>query len=353
MTGHHECQLFTREGDEAAESAYAYNSCTKNPEHQQFMSVNDFIDRLSCSEGGQVREWIRATADLTVKLRVGYTSQDRPDGDPLSGSRGESITRVGTGWIYRVDSEINEPCPCDNCDGQEVRKYWRFGVWTAQNVVYDTEEAKRTRVDLFYDDETSRQDGKVVSVWALRVDGWNTETDQCVMECVTHDERIGEMVESLYCRWDSLHKATRSRPICFKKSSLLDRLREAEATRSRSRPIYSKKSSLSGEGQVYTLIISHPHGQAKKITLGKLRPTVKVDNFGYGEYETATCPGSSGAPVFELYTKGDDVFLRQDGYSYYGNTHSGTQSSSVSTDQINYGHLSWFYYIDRERYGES
>ena len=310
------------------------------------MSVNDFIESLPCSEGDPVREWVRAAADLTVKLTVGYTSQDRPDGYPFFGVRGTSIPHVGTGWIYDVDSEINEPCPCDNCDGQEVRKYWRFRVKTAQHVVYDTEEAKRTRLDLFYDDETSRQDGKVVSVWPLRVVVSDTKYDWCHMECVTHDERIGKMVESLYRRWDSLIEdiRSRSRPIYSKKSSLLDRLREAEATRSRSRPIYSKKSSLLGEGQWYSLIISHPHGQAKKITLGKVRPTVKDDNFVYGEYETATCPGSSGAPVFVLYTVGDDVFLHDGVYCYLGYIHSGTQSSSVSTDQINYGHLnSWFY----------
>ena len=309
------------------------------------MSVNDFIDSLSCSEGDPVREWVRATADLTVKLRVGYTSQDRPDGYPFFGVRGTSIPRVGTGLICLVDSEINEPCPCVYCDGQEVRKYWRFYVWTAQHVVYNTEEAKRTRLDLFYDDETSRQDGKVVSVWPFRVVESNTEYDWCHMECVTHDERIGKMVESLVRRWDSLAEdiRSRSRPIYSKKSSLLDRLRKAEATRSRSRPIYSKKSSLSGEGQLYTLIISHPHGQAKKITLGKQRPTVKGGNsFDYQEYETATCPGSSGAPVFGLYTEGDDVFLHHGVYGYYGYIHSGTQSSSVSTDQINYGHCSWF-----------
>ena len=331
------------------------------------MSVNDFIDSLPCSEGDLVREWVRAIADLTVRLRVGYTSQDRPDGDPLCWNRGKSIPRVGTGLICDVDSEINKPCPCVYCDGQEVRKYWRFYVQTAQHVVYDTEEAKRTRLDLFYDDETPRQDGKVVSVWALRVDWSDTENDRCRMVCVTHDVRIGEMVESLVRRWDSLTEGIRSRPIYskrsslldrlrlavatrsrsrsiyFKKSSLLDRLREAEATRSISRPIYSKKSILSGEGQVYTLIISHPHGQAKKITLGKQRPKVKGGNSDYGEYETATCPGSSGAPVFGLYTKGDDLFLCKDVFCNLGYIHSGTQSSSVSTDQINYGHRSLFY----------
>ena len=233
----------------------------KNPRHEQFMSVSDFIDSLSCSDSegdlDLVRECFRVAADLTVKLSVCYTSQDRPDGYPFCQYRGSSLPHSGTGLIRRVDSEINKPCPCDKCNGQEVRKFWRFEVVTAQHVVYDTEEAKKTRLDLFYDDETSHQEGKVVSVPALRVDWSNTEYDQCRMECVTHDEKIGEMVESLYRRWDSLDKAIKSRstPFCFNTSSLSDRPREM-STRER---------------QFYSLIISHPHGQAKKITLGKRR----------------------------------------------------------------------------------
>ena len=294
------------------------------------MSVNDFIDSLSCSEGDQFREWFRVTADLTVKLRVGYTSQDRPDGDPFCGIRGKSIPRVGTGWIWNVGSSdvvFTEVRPCGNRDGQEVRKYWKFNVHTAQHVVYNTEEAKRTRIDLFYDDETPCKDGKVISVWPLRVDRSNTEYDWCVMECVTHDEGIGERVKSLSRRWHSLYEDIRSTQIYF------------------------KKSSLSDEGQDYTLIISHPHGQAKKITLGKQRPPVKDGDYrhGYQEYETATCPGSSGAPVFMLDTKGDDVFLRHHVFGYHGYIHSGTQSSSVSTDQINFGHFGWLYYRGREK----
>ena len=290
------------------------------------MSVSDFIDSLSCSDSqgnlDLVREWFRGAADLTVKLFVCYTSQDRPDGDPFCQYRGSSLPRVGTGRIYRVVSEINKPCPCDKCNGQEVRKYWRFSVWTAKHVVYDTEEAKKTRLDLFYDDETSHQDGKVVSVPALRVDWSNTKCDWCLMECVTHDEKIGEMVESLYRRWDSLDEVIESRPtrFYFNTSSLSDRPREM-STRGR---------------QFYTLIISHPHGQAKKITLGKQR---KLQGY-VQDYQTATCPGSSGAPGFELYTESDDAGLRH--YSVFSYIHSGTrtqtQTSSVSTDQINFGY---------------
>ena len=308
----------------------------KNPRHEQFMSVNDFIDSLSCSDSqgdlDLVREWFRGAADLTVKLFVCHTSQDRPDGDPFCQYRGSSVPHSGTGWIRRVDSEINKPCPCDKCNGQKVRKYWSFSVLTAKHVVYDTEEAKKTRLDLFYDDETSHQDGKVVSVPALRVDWSYAEYDQCVMECVTHDERIGEMVESLYRRWVSLDKAIifRSTPFYFNTSSLSDRPREM-STRKR---------------QSYTLIISHPHGQAKKITLGKWRE-VKDRVL---DYQTATCPGSSGAPVFDVYTESDDAGLRHWGlrqYDVFSSIHSGTrtqtQTSSVSTDQINFGHWGMLY----------
>ena len=309
----------------------------KNPRHEQFMSVSDFIDSLSCSDSegdlDLVRECFRVAADLTVKLFVCHTSQDRPDGYPFCHKRGSSFPHSGTGQIYRVDSEINEPCPCDKCNGQEVRKFWRFRVQTAQHVVYDTEEAKKTRLDLFYDDERSHQDGKVVSVPALRVVRSDTEDDQCLMECVTHDEKIGEMVESLHRRWVSLTEAIQSRstPFYFNTSSLSDRPREM-STRER---------------QSYTLIISHPHGQAKKITLGKLR---EWKGLGVQDYQAATCPGSSGAPVFDVYTEVDDAGLRHwslDHYNVYCYIHSGTrtqtQTSSVSTDQINFGHLEMFY----------
>ena len=98
-------------------------NCVKNPGHEQFMSVSDFIDSLSCvdSQGDLDREWFRVTADLTVKLFVCHTSQDRLDGYPFCQCRGSSFPRVGTGWIHRVYSEINKPCPCDKCNGQEVR----------------------------------------------------------------------------------------------------------------------------------------------------------------------------------------------------------------------------------------
>ena len=53
----------------------------------------------------------------------------------------------------------------------------------------------------------------------------------------------------------------------------------------------------SGAGLDSALIVSHPHGQSKKITLG----VVKAEERPFHVmYNAATCPGSSGAPVFKF-----------------------------------------------------
>ena len=225
-----------------------------------------------------------------------------------------------------------------------MRKYWTFDVETAAHVVYNTEEAKRTRVDLFYDDDSPHPDREVVrhTVWPLMAVEEGVDRDHSLIGCVTHDERIGERLESLRRR---LTEAVECPSFHVKMSSLSERLRE-----------------MFVGGQDYVLIISHPHGQAKKITLGKLRDGRIFGEDNYLEYHTATCPGSSGAKVFPLYRRGRRARLRQWGLGHMGLRHqllhrlglrqfglrhwvwdfrhTGTRASSVSTDQVNYGN-SW------------
>ena len=208
--GHNECQALgkVRECDEAAESLAAWENCSKNPNHKHFFPVQDATTiPLLRSLSDKDREWLRLTGDLTVRLRVNYTSRSRPDGYPFSYLRGLGDLRLGTGFIWSVNSVsqgCNEPCPCDICDKQEVRKHWIFLVRTAQHVVYDTSEAKETKVDLFYDDERSQADGKMVTVQAVGVEISKSASDTCSFYCVTHDEMIGRRVELIYQRWRSL-----------------------------------------------------------------------------------------------------------------------------------------------------
>ena len=203
-TGHHECEIFGREGDEAAESATAWKKCRKNPKHKQFIPIEHMMTNpLIRSLGNEDIEWLRLTADLTVRLRVNHTSRDRPSGDELSKYGGSNNLRVGTGLLWYITPVTDEPCPCDEYDGKVVRTFWKFDIQTAQHVVYNTEEAKETKVDFFYDDDKSKENGKVVSVCgSCAVSRKNI--DYCLMECVTHDERIVDRVKPIYERWDSL-----------------------------------------------------------------------------------------------------------------------------------------------------
>ncbi|KAK3798407.1 hypothetical protein RRG08_041705 [Elysia crispata] len=245
--------------------------------------------------------------DLTVRLRVYWTSPDRPDDDEFSNHRGTMTPRMGTGFIRRVSKPVSDkPCPCDKCNGEITRKFWRFTVRTAAHVVYNTEEAKSTRVDLFYDDDSSKFDGRMVTVTGLRVADIDHGEDTCYMECVTHDEALGERIKSV---WTSLYGGLTK---CLDLDlPSLDFLPPCDGGR---RP---------------TLIVSHPHGQPKKITLGQWRD----GEFPRVVYNAPTCPGSSGAPVFRFNTdprnRCFDLFVTP--------VHSGS-SSSTSTqhqDQLN------------------
>ena len=54
-------------------------------------------------------------------------------------------------------------------------------------------------------------------------------------------------------------------------------------------------------GRDTTLVVSHPHGKPKKITMGQERGGI----YPLVECNAATCPGSSGAPLFRCYTNPD------------------------------------------------
>ena len=140
---------------------------------------------------------------------------------------------------------------------------------------------------------------------------------------MTHGERIGERVKSLYCRWNSLGFANVPLSISTKK--------------------LGPQSKWTGD-QDYALIISHPHGQPKMITVGQLRDGVDMSD-DYLEYHTATCPGSSGAMIARLYRDGHGARLRQRivWRLWCSTVHSGSQGkpSTVSEQQVNYGNY-WF-----------
>ncbi|GFS03703.1 hypothetical protein ElyMa_002893600 [Elysia marginata] len=249
--------------------------CEKNPGHEKFIAASDFLNNyLPRLRTGKQREGLRSMIDLTVRLRVQCTSCDRPDDDELSDHRGTQRIRIASGFIDLVsDPECNKPCSCHECDGRVIRKHWGVYVRTARHVVYNTEEAMKTKVDLFYDDESSKQDGMMKSVQASEIVMSDPNRDLCAMLCVSHDEDLVKRIKNAWRCWYAnvdLHNP----PDLFGLGLVPSSDRDFHPA----------------------LIVSHPHGQPKKIAVGEVRYPDKEDYLV--KYDTATCPGSSGAAFF-------------------------------------------------------
>ncbi|GFS25602.1 hypothetical protein ElyMa_003445500 [Elysia marginata] len=221
-----------------------------------------------------MREEFRSLIDLTVRLKVRCTSLDRPDEDELAEYRGTGMLRVGTGCIWLCSGpEYNKPCVCFKCAGKVAEKHWTFHVRTAQHVVYNSEEARKTKVDLFYDDSSCQRDGKMWSVMVVDKLSSPSEIDWCDMLCATCDEDLGGRIESAWSCW--LHEGVQN-PQDLSGLNLVP---------------------FCDEGPDPVVIVSHPHGQPKKITVGEVKYRAKRGP-RIMEYNTPTCPGSSGATVF-------------------------------------------------------
>ena len=325
-TGQHECEIFGS-GLEATESAFRWENCEKNPGHEGFTPYLDFTDNLLLrSMCNEQRRRLKVIADLTVRVRVNWTSLNRFNSDRLAEYRGSDGLRLGTGFVRIVkDPRSNEPCPCNQCDGKIVRKHWTFTVQTAHHVVFNTEEAKRTRIDLFYDDENSPKYGRMHTVQAVDMIWFYPQRDHCGLLCVTHDETLGERLASLHQRWISLIDFPDQPPSNRPWQAWFERLR----------------APFSDGSSNHAVVVSHPHGQPKKISVGKVigaRDQFYVED--YVEYHTPTCSGSSGAPVFPLHLDSRDSRLRIN-FLYANFVHSGTNTNvplSLRT-QVNYGNL--------------
>ncbi|KAH9512178.1 hypothetical protein Btru_040984 [Bulinus truncatus] len=109
-----------------------------------------------------VLELIKCLAELTVRIHVPYISLDRvqywPGTNilyPKYDSRGSNAYLVGNGRICDITKNYDRSitCPCNEClsSNRSKRDVWNIKVFTANQIVYDSVEANRSRINFIND----------------------------------------------------------------------------------------------------------------------------------------------------------------------------------------------------------
>ncbi|XP_059148100.1 uncharacterized protein LOC131935617 [Physella acuta] len=279
--------------------------CKKNPGHKDFIPLKDFNESCLPSryhDNNLMSETIKALAALTVQVKTKFTSLERPEfypgtlvPYPCYNDRGRHVMRLGTGRVWRVDkyteSECDGTCHCAKCQFSATpsKVLWKVDVLTARHVVFDDSEARQTRCVLGFDDNKS----PVVSLDGWKVEGRSDiERDWCRLSYVTCDLELVNELDNMCRRFHDLCREVWYKYMVFDD---VDKL---------------------------TVIVSHPHGCPKQVSVGQWTHRHRRDGWWTRYwYTTCTCPGSSGAAVYRIGCDGwwYDSFL-------YNHPHCGSNS---------------------------
>ncbi|KAH9496766.1 hypothetical protein Btru_009338 [Bulinus truncatus] len=256
-----------------------YDNCTKDPGHMNYKSCDDFtMDGIPESyRTTELLNVIKTLFFLTVQVVVKDISSLRPTEEnynlrELYEAFGTATpVRFGSGKvnkITKISGNDKKTCPCLICRDSEIpyKKYFLIEVITARHVVYDIDEAMKTECTFGYTSYDCK--GQTLSCVAARV---SPSSDWCKLKCVTHDvalvKKLKQKLESYKSYSQHLYEVYR----CDRKKPKL------------------------------AIIISHPHGCYKQISVGFWRKQYQAGGLDTKyTYTTSTCKGSSGAPVFIL-----------------------------------------------------
>ncbi|KAK6979708.1 hypothetical protein BgiMline_020695 [Biomphalaria glabrata] len=287
LYGAHETQVL--ENGEVDLKTYL-NNCKKNPGHTNFISLDQFnITHLPEGFNDEdLYRFTRALADLTVRVSVQMISPLRPQflpgtsvPYPFCNQGGVTSLRTGTGVISSVEKYSSglrsdrcwhwknaTHCWCKDCQrsSSPSNVWWEIVVETAAHVVYNDTEASHTSLRLFYDTDKSL----VVTLDTVTALFVNVERDTCALNCATCNKDLGDQLEKV-------------------KKTFFNLLSD----------VYIKYRKSRDENKL-AIIVSHPHGCPKQVSIGHWLKKHLDNNKEYLKftYTASTCPGSSGAIVY-------------------------------------------------------
>ncbi|KAK6979329.1 hypothetical protein BgiMline_020304, partial [Biomphalaria glabrata] len=234
--------------------------CTKNPEHEEFLSLPFLkLDHLPIEyRDKNMLDFVKVMGDLTVQVTLNIESFQ---------AKGKQKLKYGTGVVTSVLKQFST-CQCKKCKMSKTPSdgFWEIDVCTIAQLVSDDCEASSTSLRLFFD----KQDSPLITLDELHLVKVDVDRDCCTLACVTCDKDLGSELHSKRTTFDSLWRTV------------------------------SEKHLSSATSTKFMFIVSHPHGCPKQVSFGQwvVNPNVEDDpDFQKFAYTASTCPGSLGAPV--------------------------------------------------------
>jgi hypothetical protein len=301
------------------------NDCMKIPSHWSVVPLykcDVFYLPASCTDK-DVADLVLAMSELTVRLSVKYISERRIE--TFLGSENppsqfyskieRNMLRVGTGRVVGVTenlgllkSPLTNVCGCRECTKSTNPKthFAEIHIRTLAHLVFDELEAEHTSCQFFIDEGgTLDTCDSVVTLSDVSFVSSDIPNNKCEIKCRTHDQDLINKLNKRLIKLGDLQ--IQINEMNLKKRNIVDSLPTSEPT--------------------LTLLVSHPHDCSKQISVGHITKINKIENVGRQyTYTTATCPGTSGAPVY-LIMKDQEDFKTLNGI----NTKNETVSSGSNT----------------------
>ncbi|KAI8776220.1 hypothetical protein BgiBS90_023376, partial [Biomphalaria glabrata] len=283
-------------------------------DHRKFIPVKDLLltHLPACYQHDDMSNLIKSLADITVKISVNnvvrmrnhfWDTVQRPelarvDTTVLPGSINSTTTMLSDTMSYdfvslssaedgktpegmsndissdvvlgsgKVDdvffrTSADGPCPCH----KKCQEWGEIRVLTSSKLMYDDDDAKHFVCTFFYDDEEQMDQLKYAR--GDRIVLRDLKKDVCMFVCVTCDVELVRTLEGM------LDKFEQSWENAFDKYV----------------------DSVKWENERLTVIVSHPHGFKKHISLGKALTPNDESSVKQIAYDNPTCKGSTGAYV--------------------------------------------------------
>ncbi|BFZ18967.1 hypothetical protein BsWGS_22006 [Bradybaena similaris] len=287
-------------------SENAFQECKKLENHKHYINICDLQQRLPgiITNDPDFSEFITIMCSLTTMIQL---------------SVGEDV-RCGSSFVQKVEIVRNKPCPCAECERSAETRWGKVTLTTALHVLEKEADATRCEVRFFYDSDDSR-DQKIIK--GQKSHSRDEKGDWCALVCATHELDLLRDLDNMLKKYWTLGR--------------------------------SLKEKYGNSDCNVVVVVSHPHGGPKRVSVGKGKVMDKhkevreEQNWCTYSYDAATCDGSSGGPVYVL-GRWNDGFGYWFGHSH---NHSGIDnynfsSSTVGVDST-YGQVvEPFSYIDLE-----